>query len=43
MAAAILDRLLGNAVVINIRGESYRMRKHRRLIEEARKGVMAQM
>ena len=26
VAAAILDRLLGNAVVINIRGESYRMR-----------------
>jgi DNA replication protein DnaC len=39
VAAAILDRLLGNAVVINIRGESYRMRTHRRLIEETRKGV----
>jgi DNA replication protein DnaC len=37
VAAAILDRLLGNVVVINIRGESYRMRKHRRPIEEARK------
>lgn len=43
VAAAILDRLLGNAVVINIRGESYRMRKHRKLIEETRKGVMAPM
>src|SRR6266545_4181621 len=31
LAAAILDRLVGNAVVINIRGESYRMRTHRRL------------
>ena len=39
VAAAILDRLLGNAVVINIRGESYRMRTHRRLLEETRKGV----
>jgi DNA replication protein DnaC len=29
VAAAILDRLLGNAVVINIRGERYRMRTHR--------------
>jgi DNA replication protein DnaC len=38
VAAAILDRLLGNAVVINIRGESYRMRTHRRLLEETRKG-----
>jgi DNA replication protein DnaC len=40
VAAAILDRLLGNAVVINIRGESYRMRTHRRRIEETRKGVI---
>ena len=40
VAAAILDRLLGNAVVINIRGESYRMRKHRRLVEEARRGLV---
>ena len=39
VAAAILDRLLGNAVVINIRGDSYRMRKHKKLVEEARKGV----
>jgi DNA replication protein DnaC len=39
VAAAILDRLLGNAVVMNIKGESYRMRKHRKLIEEARKGM----
>jgi DNA replication protein DnaC len=42
VAAAILDRLLGNAVVINIRGESYRMRAHRKLVEEARKGVAGQ-
>lgn len=41
VATAILDRLLGNAVVLNIRGESYRMRKHKKLIEEARKGVKA--
>jgi hypothetical protein len=40
VAAAILDCLLGNAVVINIRGESYRMRTHRRLLEETRKGVI---
>lgn len=40
VAAAILDRLLGDAVVLNIKGDSYRMRKHKRLIEEARKGVM---
>jgi hypothetical protein len=30
---------LGNAVVMNIRGDSYRMRKHKKLIDEARKGV----
>jgi len=41
VAAAILDRLLGNAVVINIRGESYRMRKHKKLVDEARKGVVS--
>lgn len=37
VAAAILDRLLGNAVVVNIRGDSYRMRKHKKLIDQARK------
>lgn len=40
VAAAILDRLLGDAVVLNIKGDSYRMRKHKKLIDEARKGVM---
>jgi hypothetical protein len=30
MTAAILDRLLHRSVTINIQGESYRLRQHRR-------------
>lgn len=31
MAAAILDRLLHRSVTVNITGESYRLREHRKL------------
>ncbi len=39
MAAAILDRFLHRATVLNIDGDSYRMRAHRDRIEQLRKGV----
>lgn len=38
VAAAMLDRLLHRSVVINIDGESYRMRAHRARAEAHRKG-----
>jgi IstB-like ATP binding protein len=41
VAAATLNRLLDNAVGINIRGPSYHMRKHRTLVEEAQKRMVA--
>jgi DNA replication protein DnaC len=40
VAAAMLDRLLHKSVVLQIDGESYRMRAHRARAEALRKGVM---
>jgi DNA replication protein DnaC len=34
LAAAILDHLLGNALVINIRRDSSRMRKNTQFVDE---------
>ncbi len=39
VAAAILDRLLHNAVVLNIKGASWRLRQHQSLVAD-RQGVM---
>jgi hypothetical protein len=39
VAAAMLDRLLHRCTVIQIDGDSYRMRAHRARIEHLRKGV----
>jgi len=39
VAAAIVDRLLHNAVVLNIRGRSYRMRAHQDALTEQRPGT----
>jgi len=39
VAGALLDRLLHRSVVINIEGDSYRMRSHRARAEAARKAV----
>jgi DNA replication protein DnaC len=39
IAAAMLDRLLHRSVVMNIDGDSYRMRSHRARAEAARRGV----
>jgi len=33
VATAIVDRLLHNATVLNVRGRSYRMRAHQELAE----------
>jgi len=33
VAAAILDRLLHHATVVNIKGKSYRMRRHQAALE----------
>lgn len=41
MAAAILDRFLHRATVLQIDGDSYRMRAHRERLERLRKGVGA--
>jgi DNA replication protein DnaC len=41
VAAAMLDRLLHRSVVLNIDGESYRMRTHRARAEATRKAVKA--
>jgi len=41
VAAAMLDRLLHRSVVLNIDGNSYRMRAHEARAEHLRKGVMA--
>ena len=40
-AAAMLDRLLHRSAVLQLEGESYRMRAHRARVENARKGVNA--
>jgi DNA replication protein DnaC len=42
IAAAMLDRLLHRSVVINITGDSYRMRAHRARAEAARTTISAQ-
>jgi hypothetical protein len=39
VAGAMLDRLLHRSVVMNISGESYRMRSHRARAEATRKAV----
>ena len=39
IAAAMLDRLLHRSVVLNIDGDSYRMRSHRARAEASRKAV----
>ena len=39
VAAAMLDRLLHRATVVNIDGESYRMRAHRKHLEQVRRAV----
>ena len=36
MAAALIDRLLHHCHIVNIRGNSYRMRAHRDLLRTAR-------
>jgi DNA replication protein DnaC len=41
VAAAILDRLLHRAVVINIKGPSWRLREHQALVTGIREGVGA--
>ena len=33
MAAALIDRLLHHCHIVNIRGNSYRMRDHRNLLQ----------
>jgi DNA replication protein DnaC len=43
VAAAILDRLLHRAVVINIKGPSWRLREHQGLVERTREGVGARI
>ena len=35
MAAALIDRLLHHGHIVNIRGNSYRMREHRNLMRSA--------
>jgi DNA replication protein DnaC len=40
-AAAMLDRLLHRSAVLQMEGESYRMRAHRARFENLRKGVIA--
>ena len=37
MAAALIDRLLYHCHIVNIRGNSYRMREHRELRESMRR------
>jgi DNA replication protein DnaC len=43
VAAAILDRLLHRAVVINIKGPSWRLREHQSLVDQTRQGVGARV
>ena len=43
VAAAILDRLLHRAVVINIKGPSWRLREHQALVDRLREGVSARI
>jgi DNA replication protein DnaC len=39
VASAIIDRLLHNAVVFNIKGPSWRLREHQALIDRTTKGA----
>jgi DNA replication protein DnaC len=39
VAAAILDRLLHHATVVNIKGKSYRMRRHQAVMEREKGGL----
>lgn len=39
MAAALIDRLLHHSHIVNIRGNSYRMRHHTELVGSLRQGV----
>ncbi len=41
VAGAMLDRLLHRSVVIDITGDSYRMRSHRARAEAVRRAVVA--
>ena len=41
VAAAIVDRLLGNATVVNIRGRSYRMRSYQETTGEKGAAIMS--
>jgi DNA replication protein DnaC len=41
VAAAILDRLLHHATVLQIDGDSYRMRGHRARLQQLRAGLIA--
>ncbi len=41
VAAAIVDRLLGNATVVNIRGRSYRMRSYHETTSEKGAAIMS--
>jgi DNA replication protein DnaC len=43
VAAAILDRLLHRAVVINIKGPSWRLREHQVLVDRTPEGVGARI
>jgi DNA replication protein DnaC len=43
VAAAILDRLLHRAVVINIKGPSWRLHEHQALVDRLREGVGARI
>jgi DNA replication protein DnaC len=40
VAAAILDRLLHHATVINIKGKSYRMRRHADALDPSKERPM---
>lgn len=40
VAAAILDRLLHHATVINIKGKSYRMRRHANALDPSKEQPM---
>ena len=42
VAAALLDRLLHHAIVIEIEGHSYRLREHANLVPDTLKGHPAQ-
>lgn len=39
VASAIIDRLLHNAIVFNIKAPSWRLREHQALIDRTKKGT----